>query len=624
MSGVAYFTQSRLSNPDQPFTDKSSCSPPAYSELTSTRRGSKWTSPTCIRDCPPGAPPGHMAARRLVKSAPARCLPVPRVPLGRRLPAGSAAGLPVPVPRLRTLYLADADQVRIDPGGRNLLVSGNAFSVSPPISDDEMSITGYRYYGASHTCPVYAISNKADENSPLMRYRSEKGGEIAANKPHLWRNMHISDIRHRWRGPFPYYQSLRRLEIRFLADLEHAPRRNPARAAAPSASHYAPGVVHSGAKGCASRPLPVSMVCLSTGPTARPNHDQSVQASRAACSTVYGVVCGGYTLISRLVPPYAAYTLTLRRFHQPCQLSLVFSGSRVPLISAVLFVALDSFDPDRATLSHHGITHANKPGLVPPQSTSIMYKTKLVPNRFSSLFLSHHLSSPRPVSSCIPPTDPGSKQPKPTIPNKKMHAQSSLVALCGMVSLALGSVEVRPDDPYAFLAAEATSYEDLAVRVSAFVAASGEPHEPVPSPVVTPAQQQAMDELIKSMQPVERRNGTLAARQGGTTCRSYAPAYAPDMVRCVNYLASLGQQECRVGNRAYIHSQMCHDKSAYITAASGVHDRATNCATVAREAGHIMDMCTTATSEQISGYGFLEDDRYIEIILSGEPPFVVG
>ncbi|KAK8065101.1 hypothetical protein PG997_011848 [Apiospora hydei] len=273
---------------------------------------------------------------------------------------------------------------------------------------------------------------------------------------------------------------------------------------------------------------------------------------------------------------------------------------------------------NRATISHHGITHANKPGLVPPQSTSIMYKMKLVPNPSSRLLLSHHLSSPRPVNSCIPPTDPVSKQPKPTIPNKKMHAQSSLVALCGMVSLALGSVEVRPDDPYAFLAAEATSYEDLAIRVSAFVAASGEPHEPVPSPVVTPAQQQAMDELVKSMQPVERRNGAPAVRRRGTTCNSHVPAFAPDMVRCINYLASLGQQECRIPS-PYHHSQMCHDKSAYITAASGAIDRATTCAYVAREAGHIMDMCTTATSQLISGYGFLEDDQYFEVILSGAP-----
>lgn len=83
-----------------------------------------------------------------------------------------------------------------------------------------------------------------------------------------------------------------------------------------------------------------------------------------------------------------------------------------------------------------------------------------------------------------------------------MHAKASFVALCGMISAALGSVVVRPDDPYAFLAAEASSYEDLASRVGAFAAASGAPHEPVPSPVVTPAQQAELSEMFNTTRPV--------------------------------------------------------------------------------------------------------------------------
>ncbi|KAK7954804.1 hypothetical protein PG988_015498 [Apiospora saccharicola] len=205
---------------------------------------------------------------------------------------------------------------------------------------------------------------------------------------------------------------------------------------------------------------------------------------------------------------------------------------------------------------------------------------------------------------------------------------SDRATLCSMVSLALGSVVIRPDDPYAFLAAEATSYEDLASRVVAFVAASGEPHEPVPSPVVTPARQKEIDELVKSMRPghfcyptyhltVKRRNGALAARHGKIECGGIT-AFAPDMVRCVNYLASLGQQECRIPS-PWHHSEMCGDKSAHIIAASGAIDRAVPCATVAVEAGHIMDLCTTGGGQQIGGYGFFESDPYMEILLSGAP-----
>ncbi|KAK8137618.1 hypothetical protein PG984_003111 [Apiospora sp. TS-2023a] len=207
-----------------------------------------------------------------------------------------------------------------------------------------------------------------------------------------------------------------------------------------------------------------------------------------------------------------------------------------------------------------------------------------------------------------------------------MYAKSSLVALCGMLSIALGSVVVRPDDPYAFLAAEATSYEDLANRVAAYVAASGETPAPAPSPIVTPAQQQEIDDLVKNMQPVERRNGALAARQGRVSCGGIT-AFAPDMVRCVNYLASLGQQECRIPYD-YRSAQMCSDKSAHIIATSGAGERATawyvlsflplvlQLANVAKEAGHIMDLCTQG-NQQVGGQGFLDSDGFFNVILSG-------
>ncbi|KAK7911032.1 hypothetical protein PG985_013513 [Apiospora marii] len=192
-----------------------------------------------------------------------------------------------------------------------------------------------------------------------------------------------------------------------------------------------------------------------------------------------------------------------------------------------------------------------------------------------------------------------------------MYAKSSLFALCGLATLALGSVVVRPDDPYAFLASEASSYEDLANRVVAFVEASGEPQEPVPSPVVTPAQQEELDELYHST-IVERRDAVLNTRQSRANCGGRT-AFAPDMVRCVNYIASLGQQECRISHSG---TQMCHDKSAIIYGVSGAGERATPCANVARQAGHIMDVCTQP-NQQVGGQGTLDMDNQFNVIVAG-------
>lgn len=73
----------------------------------------------------------------------------------------------------------------------------------------------------------------------------------------------------------------------------------------------------------------------------------------------------------------------------------------------------------------------------------------------------------------------------------------SLTAFAG---LALGGVHVHPDDPYAALAATATSYEDWAIRIAAVAKTGG---EPVPSPSVSAAEKEIMEHFL---------NGTVAGK----------------------------------------------------------------------------------------------------------------
>ena len=82
------------------------------------------------------------------------------------------------------------------------------------------------------------------------------------------------------------------------------------------------------------------------------------------------------------------------------------------------------------------------------------------------------------------------------------------ISFTALAGLALGGIHVHPDDPYAALAATATSYEDWAIRIAAVATTGG---EPAPSPAVSPAEQEAMEHLL---------NGTVAGKSCSDVSKS--------------------------------------------------------------------------------------------------------
>ncbi|KAK8004843.1 hypothetical protein PG990_010880 [Apiospora arundinis] len=192
-----------------------------------------------------------------------------------------------------------------------------------------------------------------------------------------------------------------------------------------------------------------------------------------------------------------------------------------------------------------------------------------------------------------------------------MYAKSAFAVLSGVATLALGGVVVRPDDPYASLAVSATSYVDLVERIIAFEATKGESPDPIPSPVVSLAQQEAIEVL--GNETISAHNAALVTRQSHAICNLGNTCFAPDAAKCVNYLAGRGSQECRTGVSA---TQMCHALSAQILGLSAAGERANSCANVARAAGHVLDVCTKPNN-QINGQGVLDSDREFNVIIAG-------
>ena len=75
-----------------------------------------------------------------------------------------------------------------------------------------------------------------------------------------------------------------------------------------------------------------------------------------------------------------------------------------------------------------------------------------------------------------------------------MFTKAAFTVLLRLATVAVGGVLVQPDDPYASLAAEATSYEDFANCIIA--AAPKNLMAPVPSPVASAAEQADFDAAL--------------------------------------------------------------------------------------------------------------------------------
>ncbi|KAK8122876.1 hypothetical protein PG984_011546 [Apiospora sp. TS-2023a] len=190
-----------------------------------------------------------------------------------------------------------------------------------------------------------------------------------------------------------------------------------------------------------------------------------------------------------------------------------------------------------------------------------------------------------------------------------MFTKSAFTVLSCLAAIAVGGVLVQPDDPHASLAAEATSYEDFANRIIA--AAPKDPMAPVPSPVVSPAEQADFDAALNlTSAPGPSR---LMPRQSWVSCGTNAICYAPDAASCVSYLAGLGGRECRVGVGAV---RMCQHNRANIMGLTARGEAANSCGNVARAAGRILDLCTH-TDNQVTGQSTLDSDTNFYVIVTG-------
>ncbi|KAK8009121.1 hypothetical protein PG991_011672 [Apiospora marii] len=190
-----------------------------------------------------------------------------------------------------------------------------------------------------------------------------------------------------------------------------------------------------------------------------------------------------------------------------------------------------------------------------------------------------------------------------------MFTKTTFTALSCLAAVAVGGVLVRPDDPHASLAAEATSYEDFANRIIAAAPEGVMP--PVPSPVASPAEQaDFVASLNLTSTPGPSR---LMSRQNQRIyCNTNAYCYAQDAGYCVSYLAGLGEQECRVGVGAV---RMCLHERAGIWGLGGRGEAANSCANVARAAGRILDVCTQSDN-QVTGQTHLDSDGNFNVIIS--------
>ncbi|KAK7959962.1 uncharacterized protein PG986_004816 [Apiospora aurea] len=198
-----------------------------------------------------------------------------------------------------------------------------------------------------------------------------------------------------------------------------------------------------------------------------------------------------------------------------------------------------------------------------------------------------------------------------------MLTKANFAMLLCLTSVTVGHVMAQPDDPYASLAAAATSYEEFVHHIVA--AAPKVVPPPVPSPIVSTAEQEAFLDALNVTTTGPKR---LMARDSESLTKSaYVanpdlftfPYQGPDAGSCVSYLAGLGETECRVGVNGVL---MCLHHKARIVRLARRGEAASSCANVARAAGRILDVCTHS-DHQVTGQKTLDSDENFNVIVDG-------